>query len=113
MSALAAIVQALSIILCVVGAFFFFVGTLGILRFPDFFSRTHAATKCDTVGAGSILLGLTLLEGFTPDALKLLALAALVLLSSPTAGHALARAAYRTGLKPWRAPSADGGGEIV
>lgn len=111
MSALTAIVQALSIILCVVGAFFFFVGTVGMLRFPDFFTRTHAATKCDTVGAGSILLGLTLLEGFSPDTPKLIALAGLVLLSSPTAGHALARAAYRTGLKPWRIEKARKGGE--
>jgi len=113
MSVLAAMVQALAVILCVVGAFFFFVGTVGMLRFPDFYSRTHAATKCDTVGAGSILLGLTLLEGPHPDALKLVALAGLVLLSSPTAGHALARAAYRTGLKPWRVVARDKGGDVA
>lgn len=101
MSTLDAVVRASAVILCTIGAFFFFVGTLGILRFPDFFSRTHAATKCDTVGAGSVLLGLSLIQGFHPETLKLLSLGVLVLLSSPTAGHALARAAYRTGLTPW------------
>lgn len=93
--------DALVVVFACVGAFFFLVGTLGLLRFPDYYSRTHATTKCDTVGAGSILLALALLRGLEPDMPKLLLLAGLVLLSSPTAGHALSRAAYRTGLKPW------------
>lgn len=111
MSGLDAAVRAAAVILCSVGAFFFFVGTLGMLRFPDFFSRTHAATKCDTVGAGSVLLGLSLIQGFHPETLKLLSLGVLVLLSSPTAGHALARAAYRTGLNPWTRGADQGGGK--
>lgn len=89
------------VVLACVGAFFFLIGTLGMLRFPDFYARTHAATKCDTVGAGAILLALALLRGFEPESAKLLLLAALVLLSSPTAAHALARAAFRTGQEPW------------
>lgn len=104
MTWLAPVRDALAIVLCCVGAFFFIVGTLGIMRFPDFYARTHAATKCDTVGAGSILLALAILRGFEPDMPKLLLLAGLVMLSSPTAAHALARAAYRTGLKPWLKP---------
>lgn len=96
--------EALAVALCGTGAFFFLVGTLGMLRFPDFYARTHAATKCDTVGAGSILLALAILRAPEPDALKLLALGGLVLLSSPTAAHALARAAYRTGLAPLTGP---------
>jgi len=98
--------DALAVVLCCIGAFFFIVGTLGIMRFPDFYARTHAATKCDTVGAGSILLALAVLRGFTPDMPKLILLAALIMLSSPTAAHALARAAYRTGLQPWLRPGA-------
>ncbi len=100
MSLLEATREALAVALGIAGAFFFLVGTLGMLRFPDFYSRTHAATKCDTVGAGSVLLALALLRAPEPDALKLLALGGLILLSSPTAAHALARAAYRTGLEP-------------
>ncbi|GAV30811.1 multisubunit Na+/H+ antiporter, MnhG subunit [Coriobacteriaceae bacterium EMTCatB1] len=101
---------AVAAVLMSIGAFFFLVGTLGLLRFPDFYSRTHGATKCDTVGAGSILGGLALLRGFEPDVLKIVAIASLVLLTSPTAGHALARAAYRTGLRPWTR-RIEGGGQ--
>lgn len=101
MSIVSTVRYAAAAVLMCVGAFFFFVGTLGLIRFPDFYSRTHGATKCDTVGAGSILLGLCVLRGFEADVLKILAIVALVLLTSPTAGHALARAAYRTGLRPW------------
>ncbi|MHB1341689.1 MAG: monovalent cation/H(+) antiporter subunit G [Coriobacteriia bacterium] len=103
------VVRAISIVLACIGAFFFLVGTLGILRLPDFYSRTHAATKCDTVGAGSVLLALAVLHGFEMDSIKIVAIAGLVLLSSPTAGNALARAAYRTGLRPWTRPPASGG----
>lgn len=102
MSGIDAVVDAVTAVLAGVGAFFFLVGTIGILRLPDFYCRTHAATKCDTIGAGSILLALAIHTGFHPESLKILALAALVLLSSPTAGHALARAAFRTGLVPWQ-----------
>ncbi len=112
MSAIEAVIDTIAAVLCIVGAFFFFVGTVGILRLPDFYSRTHAATKCDTVGAGSVLLGLALLQGFDPATLKLLLLAVLVLISSPTAGHALSRAVYRGGLEPWTRPGHTSGGGV-
>lgn len=95
--------NAVAIVLAGFGAFFFLVGTIGLLRLPDFYSRTHAATKCDTVGAGSLLLALAIFSGWNLATLKIVTLAALVLLTSPTAGHALARAAHRTGLTPWHA----------
>lgn len=94
--------RAAVVVLGGVGIFFFVVGTLGILRLPDFYSRTHAVAKCDTLGAGSFLVALALLNGVDFDSLKILAIAAFILLTSPTSGHALARAAYRTGLAPWR-----------
>lgn len=99
------LLQALVVVLAGLGALFFFAGTLGMLRLPDFYSRTHAATKCDTVGAGSLLLALAIHGGMGAPALKILVLAALVLITSPTAGHALARAAHRAGLEPWCAPT--------
>ncbi len=95
------IVMALTVVFASIGAFFFLVGTIGILRLPDFYTRTHAATKCDTLGAGSILVALAIYTGLEFDAFKILAIAAFILLTSPTAGHALARAAFRTGLTPW------------
>lgn len=103
MNALEATATTLAIVLAGTGALFFLVGTLGLLRLPDFYSRTHAATKCDTLGAGSLLLALAILNGADPNTAKILVLAVLVLITSPTSGHALARAAHRTGLKPWHA----------
>ena len=91
-------------VLGLAGAGFFLVGTFGLLRLPDFYSRVHAVAKCDTVGAGLILLALAIHVAPHPEALKILALLVLVLLSSPTSGHALARAAYGTGLEPWSEP---------
>jgi monovalent cation/proton antiporter MnhG/PhaG subunit len=91
-----------AIILTLLGIFFFVVGTVGILRLPDFYCRTHAATKCDTLGAGSILLGVAVYKQFSFDAFKILLLFVLIMLSSPTAGHAISRAAYRRGLVPWK-----------
>jgi len=107
-----AMLEAIVVVMAGVGLFFFLVGTVGVLRLPDFYSRTHAATKCDTLGAGSILAALAVLglyQGAHVDSLKILVIAILILLASPTAGHALARAAYRTGLEPWRLPSAPKG----
>lgn len=95
------IIMTVTVMLAVFGSFFFLVGTIGLLRLPDFYTRTHAATKCDTLGAGSILVALAVYTGFEPDTAKILAIAAMVLLTSPTVGHALARAAFRTGLVPW------------
>lgn len=104
MSALDAILRAITVVLSGIGMFFFFVGTFGLLRLPDFYSRTHAATKCDTVGAGAMLLALVVHNGLDVSGLKILALGVMILLSGPTAAHALARAAYRTGLVPWHRP---------
>jgi len=101
------IANIIAIILTLIGIFFFVVGTVGILRLPDFYCRTHAATKCDTLGAGSILLGVAIYEKFSFDAFKTLLLVIFVILSSPTAGHAIARAAYRRGLVPWRKKAAE------
>lgn len=89
------------VVLLLIGVLFFLAGTVGLLRLPDCYARIHAVSKCDTVGAGAILLALALLVGPDPNALKIVVLLALVLLSSPTSGHALARAAHLTGLRPW------------
>ena len=94
---------AIAVVLAAVGMLFFLIGTIGILRLPDFFTRTHAATKCDTVGAGALFLALAVYNGADVANLKIIVLMLIVLVASPTSGHALARAAYRTGLKPWRA----------
>lgn len=104
---IATTVQLLVLLLGGLGAAFFLAGTLGLLRLPDFYSRVHAVAKCDTVGAGAILLAAAVYVAPHPETLKILVLLLLVLLSSPTSGHALARAAHDAGLEPWQAPEED------
>ncbi len=87
--------------LILAGLFFFAIGALGLVRLPDFYSRTHAATKCDTLGAGLTLFGLAMMEGITASGAKILMLALFIFLTSPTAAHAIAKAAHKSGLKPW------------
>ena len=86
------------------GGFFCVVGALGMLRMPDFYTRMHAASIVDTVGAALVLLGLLLQAGPTLVAVKLLFIGLLILVASPTASHALARAAMVRGLQPLLAP---------
>lgn len=89
------------------GGFFCLVGGIGLLRMPDFYTRVHAASLTETLGAGLILLGLMLHEGFTLVTVKLLMIGLLIFFASPTASHALTRAALLRGLKPQLAPPTD------
>ena len=85
-----------------VGCFFIVVAAVGIVRFPDFFSRIHPAGKCDTMGQAMVLLGLMIFEGLSLVSIKLLIIIAFIFIVNPTATHALASAALSGGLKPWK-----------
>ena len=93
--------------LVVTGLFFFAVGVLGILRFPDFYTRLHAAGKCDSLAAVLVIAGVALynLADFSLAnllvSLKILAIAAFVFVASPTATHAITKAALVIGVEPW------------
>ncbi len=89
------------------GAGFVLVGTLGLLRLPDFYSRLHAAGITDTLGAELMLLGMVLQAGFTLVAAKLLLISLLVFFTGPTATHAVANAARVMGLRPALVPEDD------
>ncbi|WP_409433463.1 monovalent cation/H(+) antiporter subunit G [Litorimonas sp. RW-G-Af-16] len=95
------------------GLFFVLAGTIGVLRLPDFYTRLHAAGMTDTLGAELILISLIFQSGWSLMTLKLLLVAFFLLVTSPTATHAVAHAAYRAGLKPltgkMQAPDVDGG----
>ena len=82
----------LSLTFMVGGLFFFFVGTVGLIRLPDVLTRMHATTKCDTLGAGLIVLGVVLYLGFTLASLKALLILAFIWLTNPTAAHIIAKA---------------------
>lgn len=91
--------------LYLVGAFFFVAGTVGLLRFPDFYTRLHALTKADNVGLGCLAFGLVVDWSFEPQATAQLLLAwVLVLVSSSLAALALAQHAVDLGVTPWRRP---------
>ncbi len=95
------VAEILAWVFIVSGSIFVIIGGVGLLRFPDFYTRTHAGGITDTLGAGLLLLGLIFQAGPTLTAVKLVLLVVFIALTSPTAGHALAKAAYLRGLKPW------------
>lgn len=80
------------------GCFFCIVGAVGLLRMPDFWARTHASGLTDTLGAGLILLGLMIQGGPSLVTLKLLMVLGFLYVASPTASHALFRAAHSHGV---------------
>jgi multicomponent Na+:H+ antiporter subunit G len=94
------LVDGLSWVLLVTGGFFCLVGAVGMIRMPDFYTRVHAASVVDTLGAGLMLIGLLLQAGLTLIGMKLVMIGLLLLVASPTATHALVRAALQRGLKP-------------
>jgi multicomponent Na+:H+ antiporter subunit G len=90
------------------GTFFFATGVVGLLRFPDFFSRMHASGKGDTLGILLMLSGLSLynlVDGFSIAnilvSIKLMFIGIFWFLANPTATHAITRAAFDSGLMPW------------
>lgn len=95
------------IILLIAGLFFFTGGSVGILRFPDFYSRLHPAGKCDTMGLLFTLSALALytLHDFSLHAaltaLKIMLIVVFIFITSPTATHAIVDAGVRAGLSPW------------
>lgn len=91
----------LSWVLLLAGGALGIIGGIGINRFPDFYSRLHAAGITDTLCAMLILLGLGLQAGWTIAAFKLALIFVFLFFTSPTASHALANAALHDGLKPW------------
>lgn len=100
----------LGITAVIAGGFFLFVGSLGLLRLPDFYSRNHATGKSDTLGVMLVIFGMVLIEGLTLNSAKLLFILIFVFVTNPTGTHALANAAYKSGLKPWMKKNKDRGG---
>ena len=102
MSDTTTIINVLTVMLLLIGAFFMLAGTIGFVRFPDFYSRMHATGKCDTLGEGLMLVALIIYGGATFVSVKILFLIVFILLANPTSTHAIAKAAYDVGLEPWR-----------
>lgn len=88
----------LVVIFAVIGVVFFLGGTIGLIRCPDLYSRLHPSTKCDTMGACSIALALTLEAGWDIAVLKLILVIFILLLTSAPAGHSIGRSAFLGGI---------------
>ena len=93
-------IDILSWICLVTGGLLGIIGGIGIHRFPDFYTRLHAAGVTDTLCATLILLGLALQAGLSLVTLKLFFIFVFLAFTSPTASHSLANAALHSGLKP-------------
>ncbi len=89
-------------LLMLAGLAFMLLGSMGLVRLPDFFARTHAASKVDTVGIVVLLIGIAVLEGVTLNSGKLVVAVLFLMLTNPVSAHALTRAALRGGIRPWR-----------
>lgn len=101
------VLDLLSWALLLAGGAFCIIGALGLVRLRGFFARTHAASVIDSVGAGLMLLGLVLQAGLTLVSVKLVMIGLLVFFSTPTATHALAKAALARGMDPSKEASSN------
>jgi multicomponent Na+:H+ antiporter subunit G len=81
------------------GSVFSVIGGIGMIRMPDFYTRSHAASVTDTMGATLILLGLGIHSGLNLITVKLVFVFLFLYLTGPTAAHALVKAAYSRGLE--------------
>ena len=93
-------IEILSSILVILGSLSIIVGLLGVYRMPDFYTRLHAASVIDTLGTILILFGLILYAGLNIVSIKLLLILIFILITTPTAAHALAKSALPGKLKP-------------
>ncbi len=101
---MATFIDLLSWALLIAGSFFLCVGGVGMVRFPDVYTRIHAASVTDTGGAAFIFMGLLLQAIFTFEnpmaAIKIVLIAFFMFFTGPTASHALAKAALMAGIVP-------------
>lgn len=92
-------IDILSSLLIAAGVVALLTGSLGLLRLPDLYSRTHAVGMMDTAGVGFIILGLIVHEGFTLISVKLALVGIFLFFTSPISTHAVAQVAHRSGVK--------------
>jgi multicomponent Na+:H+ antiporter subunit G len=103
------VIDILSWVFLTGGGLFVFIGGLGALRMPNLYTRMHAASLTDTMGAVLVLVGIMLQAGLTLATIKLAAILLFLLLTSPTASNALASAAILSGLQPQEGTVRPGG----
>jgi multicomponent Na+:H+ antiporter subunit G len=90
------------------GVFFALVAAVGLIRLPDLYTRAHAASKADTLGAGLALAAVAVVIGPQVSTVKTVLLLLFIFITNPTAAHAIARAAEEQGIDPWTTEGGDG-----
>ncbi|GAB6878533.1 monovalent cation/H(+) antiporter subunit G [Halorubrum gandharaense] len=98
---LSSLTTPLVILFAAIGVFFTLVAAVGVIRLPDVYSRSHAATKADTLGAGFAILASAVYFGTLAEAFRAAVLVLFVYYTNPTAAHAISRAAYSQGIEVW------------
>jgi multicomponent Na+:H+ antiporter subunit G len=98
------VLDIVGIVMVLLGVPFFLAGTIGLLRLPDVFTRSHALTKADNLGLGLMIIGLIVQAEVWTSALKLFLTWILVLISSAGVCHIVANTAVRKGIKIWKKP---------
>ncbi len=88
-------------ILIIIGILFNVFGCIGLVRFPDVYNRLQASTKCVTLGTILLLVGVTLASNSPALSAKAIICAIFILITSPTAAHAIAKGAYASGVELW------------
>jgi len=88
-------------ILIIIGILFDIFGCIGLVRFPDVYNRLQASTKCVTLGTILLLVGVAAVSASGPTSAKAIICAVFILITSPTAAHAIAKGAYASGVKLW------------
>ena len=88
-------------IIITIGILFNIFGCIGLVRFPDVYNRLQASTKCVTLGTALLLAGVAVVSGLGPTGTRAIVCAVFILVTSPTAAHAIAKGAYASGVKLW------------
>jgi multicomponent Na+:H+ antiporter subunit G len=99
--------ETIGMALVLIGILFDILGCVGLVRFPDVYNHLQASAKCVTLGTCGILLGLFFFKGFSATGVKALLCLGFIILTAPVSAHALARGAYRSGVRPWEGTVVD------
>jgi len=95
-------IDVIGYILIAAGILFDIFGCIGLVRFPDVYNRLQASTKCVTLGTILVLVGVAIESGVGPIAAKAVICAVFIMITSPTAAHAIAKGSYASGVKLWK-----------
>ena len=102
----------IGMIIITIGIFFNLFGCIGLVRLPDIYNRLQAATKCVTLGTSFVLFGVAIVHGFSSIAMKSILCMIFILITSPTAAHAISKGAYLSGVKLWEGSVVDKYAEV-